>query len=336
MGLAIGPTVGGLVLSFAPWQVLLLMNVPIAGFAFACIRRGIAADDPDDLHRDPIDVAGAILGTATIMLALVAPTLFVEVGTGSWLPWATGAGAIVSAIAFVLRERSARYPILDLELVARPLVSSGLAFKAAAGLATAGLGYLVTLQLQLDWGWTPAQAAIGMLPQVIILIAGGALIGPIVKRVGLDKAAWLSAAAVVCGLAVYSLLSRYGYLWVAVALVLVAVGMRVVGVVAGTNVLRGLPKDRTTIGAALVDTASELTTAIGIAVSGTILAALFTGNIAASNWSAEQTEEFRNAVTIGGTVLTVMAAGIVGWGIARARGANPDPPATTALETAPG
>ncbi len=336
VGLAIGPTVGGLVLSFAPWQVLLLVNVPIAGFAFACIRRGIAADDPDDLHRDPIDVAGAILGTATIVLALVAPTLFVEVGTGSWLPWATGAGAIVSAIAFVLRERSARYPILDLELIARPLVSSGLAFKAAAGLATAGLGYLVTLQLQLDWDWTPAQAAIGMLPQVIILIAGGALIGPIVKRVGLDKAAWLSAAAVVCGLAVYSLLSRYGYLWVAVALVLVAVGMRVVGVVAGTNVMRGLPKDRTTIGAALVDTASELTTAIGIAVSGTILAALFTGNIAASHWSAEQTEEFRNAVTIGGTVLTVMAAGIVGWGIARARGANPDPPATTALDAALG
>ena len=137
-----------------------------------------------------------------------------------------------------------------------------------------------------------------------------------------------------CGLAVYSLLSRYGYLSVAVALVLVAVGMRVVGVIAGTNVMRGLPKDRTTIGAALVDTASELTTAIGIAVSGTILAALFTGNIAASNWSAEQTEEFRNAVTIGGTVLTVMTAGIVGWGIARARGANPDSPATTVLDAA--
>ena len=218
---------------------------------------------------------------------------------------------------FVLRERSARYPLLDLKLVARPLVSSGLAFKAAAGLATAGLGYLVTLQLQLDWGWTPALAAIGMLPQVVVLVAGGAFVNPFVQRVGLDRAAWLSAAAVVFGLAVYGLLSSFGYVWVAIALVLVAAGMRVVGVVAGVNVLRGLPKNRTTIGAALVDTATEVTSGVGIAVTGTILAALFTGDIATSSWSAQQTAEFQEAVTIAGLALTVVAAALVGWGIVR-------------------
>lgn len=47
--------------------------------------------------------------------------------------------------------------------------------------------------------------------------------------------------------------------------------MRVVGVVAAVNVLRGLPKNRTPIGAALTDTATEVTS--GIAVSGTVLAA---------------------------------------------------------------
>ncbi|SDW93837.1 hypothetical protein SAMN05216215_1006134 [Saccharopolyspora shandongensis] len=154
-------------------------------------------------------------------------------------------------------------------------MSSGLVLKAAAGLATAGLGYLVTLQLQLDLGWTPAQAAIGMLPQVVVLIAGGALISPLITRVGLTTAAGLSAGVVVCGLAVYTALGRFGYVWIAVALVLVAVGMRVVGVVAGNNVMRGLPENRTTIGAALIDTASEVTIGIGIALSGTILAALF-------------------------------------------------------------
>jgi hypothetical protein len=114
-------------------------------------------------------------------------------------------------------------------------------------------------------------------------------------------------------------LSRIGYLWVAVALVLGAFGMRVVGVVAGTNVMRGLPQNRTTIGAALVDTAGEVTTGLGIAVSGTILAALFTGDIATSNWSAGQTAEFHEAVTCAGLVLTAVAAALVGWGIVRAR-----------------
>ena len=139
------------------------------------------------------------------------------------------------------------------------------------------------------------------------------------QRVGLDRAAWLSAAAVVVGLAVYSLLSSFGYVWVAIALVLVAAGMRVVGVVAGVNVLRGLPKNRTTIGAALVDTATEVASGVGIAVTGTILAALFTGDIATSNWSARQTAEFQEAVTIAGLALTVVAAALVGWGIVRTR-----------------
>ncbi|GGF31506.1 MFS transporter [Subtercola lobariae] len=319
VGLAIGPTAGGFVLAIAPWQVLLLINVPIAALAFVGIKAGIARDAVADLHHDPIDVAGAILGTATIVLALVSPTLFVNDGTGSWAPWAAAGGAVVAALAFVWRERTARYPLLDLKLIALPLVSSGLAYKAASGLAVAGLSYMVTLQLQFAWGWPPALAAIGMLPQVVVLLASGTFVGPFVQKVGLDRAAWLSAAAVVLGLAVFGLFSSFGYIWVLIALVLVALGMRVVGVVAGNNVLRGLPANRTSIGAALVDTSSELATGIGIAATGTILAAIFTGNIASSNWSAAQGAEFQLAITIAGLTLTAVAAALVAFGIVRSR-----------------
>ncbi|MEV6410704.1 MFS transporter [Kribbella sp. NPDC051718] len=318
VGLAIGPTTGGFVLAIAPWQVLLLVNVPIAVLAIIGIRTGIAADDPLELHRDPLDVAGALLGTAAIVLALIAPTLFVNQGE-AWIPWAVTAAAAASAITYYLRERSARYPLLDPKLVAHPLVSSGLAFKAASALAVAGLSYLVTLQLQLDWGWSPALAAIGMLPQVIVLLAGSAFVNPFVKLVGLEWAARLSATAVVLGLAVYAVLGRFGYPWIAAALVLVAAGMRVVGLVAGTNVLRGLPENRTTIGAALVDTAGEVTSGAGIAITGTILAALFTGSIATSHWSAEQTSQFREAVMVAGLTITAVAAALVAWGILRSR-----------------
>ena len=321
VGLAVGPPVGGFVLAIAPWQVLLLVNVPVAVLAIIGVRFGIAADDAADLHRDPIDVLGAMLGTATIVIALVAPTLFVNEGARSWAPWTATVAAVAGAVLFVLRERSARYPLLDLELIARPLVSSGLAYKIAAGLATAGLGYMVTLQLQLDWGWPPALAALGMLPQVVVLVAGGAFVTPFVERVGLERAAWLSSVAVVLGLAVYSLLNSFGYLWVAIALALVAAGLRVVGVVAATNVLRGLPKNRTTIGAALTDTATEVASAAGIAIAGTILASLFMGDVATSNWSGQQTSQFQEAVTIAGLTLTIVAAALVGWGILRARSA---------------
>ncbi|GAA1141378.1 MFS transporter [Kribbella jejuensis] len=319
IGLAIGPTAGGFVLAVAPWQVLLLVNVPIAVLAIIGIRRGIVADQAADLHRDPMDVVGAILGTTTIVLALVAPTLIVNEGAGSWIPWAFTGAAVLGAVAFVVRERATQYPLLDLRLVAHPLVSSGLAFKAAAGLATAGLGYLVTLQLQLDWRWTPVLASLGLLPEVVVLVAGGALIRPFVERVGLERAAWTSAVSVVLGLAVYGVLGRLGYLWVAVALVLVAAGMRVVGVVAGVNVLRGLPKNRTTIGAALTDTATEVTSGAGLAITGTVLASIFTGPITSPHWTAHQTAQFHTATTTAALTLTGLAAALVAYGIIRAR-----------------
>jgi MFS family permease len=319
VGLAIGPTLGGLVLAVAPWQVLLLVNVPIALLAIIGIRAGITADDPAELHRDRLDIAGAVLATATIVLALVAPTVFVNEGARSWTPWAITVSAIVTAVLFVIRERTARHPLLDLALIARPLVSSGLGFKAAAGLATAGLSYLVTLQLQLAWGWPPALAAIGMLPQVAVLLGIGPFVNPFVERVGIMRAAWMSATAVVVGLAVYAVFNSLGYIWIAIALALVAAGLRVVGVVAAINVLNGLPKNRTSIGAALSDTVTEMANGVGIAVSGTVLAAVFTGSIAAAHWSASQAAQFQSAATLGGLVLTLVAAAFVIFGFVRTR-----------------
>jgi MFS family permease len=331
LGLALGPTTGGFVLSVVPWQALLLLNVPIAMLAFAGIVTGIEKDRPEDLHSDPIDVAGAVLGTATIMSVLIAPSLFVNQGSGADSAWALTTCAVLAGIAFVYRERSTRYPLLDFALVARPLVSSGLAYKAASGLAMAGLTYMITLQLQLDWNWSPTRAALGMLPQVVVLIGGGVFVTPFVKRFGLRTSAWASALVVVVGLVVYGLLGRYGYTYVASSLVLVSAGLRVVGVVAANNVLQGLPKNRTTIGIALVDTASQVTTGVGIAVTGTVLAAMFTGNVATANWSVTQTSEFGNAIAVSSFAMAAIAMALVIWGFLRARNVQVEQPAETAL-----
>ncbi|MER7278585.1 hypothetical protein ABT369_29510 [Dactylosporangium sp. NPDC000244] len=73
--------------------------------------------------------------------------------------------------------------------------------------------------------------------------------------------------------------------------------------------------------------AVEVTSGAGIAVTGTILAALFTGDIATTGWTAHQTAEFREAVTVAGLTLTAVAAALVVWGFGRARRATPAAPA---------
>ena len=324
IGLAVGPTMGGLVLGVAPWQVLLLVNVPIALYALVGIRAGIGQDAPETLHRAPLDVVGALLATAAIVLALLAPTGFVEVGPRSAPPWGLLGGALAAAGLFWIQERRASHPLIDLALLGSPLVASGLAFKAAAGLATAGLSYLVTLQLQFAWGWPPALAAVGMLPQVVVLLALGPFVNPLVARWGMARAAWVSASAVVLGLALFTGLNRVGYGGVAVALALVAAGLRVIGVVAAITVLDGLPAARTSVGAALTDTVTEVANGAGVAVAGTLIAAFVAGSITAPGWTPQQAAQFEDAVTWGGGALTALAAGLVAYGFARScQHANP-------------
>jgi MFS family permease len=316
IGMAVGPIAGGFMLPFAPWQVLLALNAPVALLAIIGICFGIPADRPEQLHQAPIDVAGAILGALTVVAVLLTPTLFADAGVRAPLPWVAVGCFAGFGVLFILRERYARQPMIDLELLARPLVASGLFFKAAGTLAIGALGYLATLHLQFAFGWSPGQAALGMLPQVTVLIAGGALIRPLITRTGMTKAAWYSSAAVVAGLAVYGALGTRGYVWIAVALTLVATGMRVVGVVAGTNVMRGLPQDRTTIGAALADTSGQVGTSVGIAIAGVIITSVFAGSVANGKWNMQQFAQFDSAITTAGLVLAFVAAVLVGSGIA--------------------
>jgi hypothetical protein len=68
-----------------------------------------------------------------------------------------------------------------------------------------------------------------------------------------------------------------------------------------------------------VDTSSEVATAIGIAVAGTVIAALFTGSIATGHWTSAQTADFQHGTFLAGLILTILAAVLVGFGLLRTR-----------------
>lgn len=302
IGLAVGPTAGGLALEFTSWKALLVFNAPLALLSFIGVLIGISSDEEIELHRKRIDVSGAVFGAVSIALVLLLPTVFSEYGLSSVSFWTVVAVAVVATVAFILRERTAVNPILPIGLVSLPLVSSGLLYKASAGLATAVLSYVVTLQLQFVYGWSPALAAIGALPQVAVLLAVGPFVDRFTKRVGLKKAAWLSSTAIIVGLVVYSLMNAYGYVWVAISLALVAAGMRVNGLVAGNSVFKGLPKERLGLGAALVDTSAQLATGVGIAIITGVLSSTFR----TLDSSTEQATHFANSASFGVAVVTVL------------------------------
>ena len=207
--------------------------------------------------------------------------------------------------------------MFDFALLERPTVSAALAYQAAIGLGLAALTYSVTLQLQLVWGWSPAEAALGNLPQIITMLAIGPYVEKIVDHLGARLAGPLGAAAVIGGLVLYALMGRQGYAWIAVALVLTSAGMRVVMIIASITVMRGLPEDQTSIGAALNDTGQEVAGSIGLAVTGTIVAAALTGSLTDVGHSAAGVHSFENAITAATLALAAVCAALVTWAVRR-------------------
>lgn len=115
-GFVLGPLVGGTMLAHLPWQWLLLINAPIALIAALGVRVGVPADTRDGLTHDRLDLGGAVLSILTIGFACYALTSGVQFGWTSPVTLGVTAAAVASLALFIVRERRAASPMLDLAL----------------------------------------------------------------------------------------------------------------------------------------------------------------------------------------------------------------------------
>lgn len=324
VGLSIGPTIGGAVLAVASWEFLILVNIPIAAVAFLSLYLSLPEWRNQKSIRKPLDVAGGTFGTLAIVSVLLLLDAAAQYGAISWEFWSLTASAVLFGAFFVKQEKKSQNPLIPFSLLRLPLVSSGLLYKASTSIITAGLGYVVMLQLQLDYHWSPVLAALGLLPQVITLLAVGPLVNKIVERFGNQKASLYSGLSIIVGMLVYTFGSPISYGWIAVSLILIAAGVRVNGLVAGMSVFRGLPHTHTSTGSALVDTISQICAAVSITVAGAILSAFIPANVFTGK-AMESTLihlQFHSAITVTGLLLTTAATGLFIWGVIRSKAAH--------------
>ena len=97
-------------------------------------------------------------------------------------------------------------------------------------------------------------------------------------------------------------------------MVVMTIGLRTVMTICAVALVDAMPSNRTSIGAALNDTAQEVGTSLGTAVVGTLIAALVTTQLPAGTWSSDLVASFFHGERIIYGVLAVVVGVVTAVG----------------------
>lgn len=116
---ALGPTLGGALLSGLGWPWLFAINVPL-GLVAVTLGWRVVPDNPDPARRG-FDGAGAVLSAVAMGAFIMAADASAHLGTAADAGRALavyGVTAVVAALAFVWRQRRAATPLIPLDMFA--------------------------------------------------------------------------------------------------------------------------------------------------------------------------------------------------------------------------
>lgn len=313
-GFVLGPLLGGGALAHVGWQWLLVVNAPIALVAWLGVRFGVPADRREDLTDDAPDLPGAALSIAAIGLGCYTLTSGVEHGWLSALTVGSALGAVAALVAFVRHERRTPSPMLDLRVFAAGTVRGAAVAQIGTSIAMAGVLFGLILHFQYAYGWSPVRAGLANLPLIVTMIAATPVSEWLGRRFGHRIACLVGAVLLAGSLAGLAWGIDHGYPAVAVAMVVMTLGLRTVMTICAVALVEAMPRNRTSVGAALNDTAQEVGSSVGTAVVGTLIAALVGSQLPAGVWSSAMVASFFHGERITYAVLAVIVGVVAVWG----------------------
>ena len=313
-GFVLGPLLGGTALAHVRWEWLLVVNAPIALAAWIGVRLGVPADRREDLTGDRLDLPGAVLSIVAIGLGAYTLTSGVENGWASLTTLGSALGAVLALIGFLAHERRTPEPMLDLALFSTGTVRGATLAQVGTAIAMAGVMFGLILHFQYAYGWSPVRAGLANLPMIVTMIAATPISEGLASRFGHRIACLVGAVLLAGSLAGLAWGVDHGYPVMAVAMVVMTVGLRTVMTICAVALVEAMPENRTSIAAALNDTAQEVGTSIGTAVVGTMIAALVTVNLPPGAWSSDLVASFFHGERVTYAVLAAVVGLIGGWG----------------------
>ncbi|MBO9730921.1 MAG: MFS transporter [Chitinophaga sp.] len=124
LGIASGPTCGGILVATMGWQAMFLVNIPLGVLAYTLVRKYVPATPRATVQ--PADWTGMLILAGVLVCYCMGMTMMEDNGFLSRPVWLLLVGCIGGAVVFVRYERKVRYPFLDMQLFRQPLLSASL------------------------------------------------------------------------------------------------------------------------------------------------------------------------------------------------------------------
>jgi EmrB/QacA subfamily drug resistance transporter len=268
-----GPAIGGLITTTVGWRWVFEINIPVGIAAGTIIGIGLHETIERKAHR--IDWLGAVLLTASIVLLL-----FVVSGGGSaygWLSLPTLGllGVAVGLFAwFVVHERGAPEPLIDLGLLQAPLVRAGLAIGGLSGVVMFGLTTYVPPMVQGVHGGTALDAGVAVAAMSIGWPVGSVVAGRLLGRTGARPIVLAGTGLLVLGSLLVSQIGRFDALaYAGFACAVTGLGMGLASTTLLVVIQGAVAWDRRAVATGLVQFSRTIGGAVGVGIMGGILTA---------------------------------------------------------------
>jgi MFS family permease len=203
-----------------------------------------------------------------------------EAGWGSARTLAGIAGGLAVLAAFAGWELRAAHPMLDVRHFRNRRLSAGSLSIFIQFFAFYGFTFVCLQYLQGVRGYRPLVAAVSVLPLAVAMMPTGRITPKLAARFGARAVCAAGLVLAAAGLVVISRVGTSSSYWLLLAgLIPLGIGMGAAMTPATAAITEGLPAAQQGVGSALNDLSREVGGALGIAVIGSIVTAVYRANL---------------------------------------------------------
>lgn len=268
LGLALGPSIGGLLLAAGGWRLIFFVNVPFGVFgAVAAIL--LVPRSRNLMTRARFDWTGLGIFFPAVVALVSAISFGAAVGWSSNLIVGLFAAAAVLGALFVRHERHDADPMLDLGLFRNARFSTGIASGVGSYLVMFGVLLLIPFYLERGLGLGAARSGLELMAMPLAFGIVAPLAGRLADRVGARPLTVSGMALVTLGLGLLGAL-RPSTLWLLLLLAVIGVGMGLFTSPNNASIMGAAPGRQAGMASGVLNMSRGMGTALGLALTGTI------------------------------------------------------------------